>query len=54
MNIELQKPIVGFTCGDLNGIGIELIIQSLHDNRILDIVYQTSILYLAIVKILIS
>ena len=37
MNIELQKPIVGFTCGDLNGIGIELIIQSLHDNRILDI-----------------
>jgi len=37
MSNELQKPIVGFTCGDLNGIGIELIIRSLHDSRILDI-----------------
>lgn len=37
MNSELQKPIIGFTCGDLNGIGIELIIRSLHDNRILEI-----------------
>ncbi len=37
MQNELQKPIIGFTCGDLNGIGIELIIKSLHDNRILEI-----------------
>lgn len=37
MSNELQKPIVGFTCGDLNGIGLELIIKSLSDNRILDI-----------------
>jgi 4-hydroxythreonine-4-phosphate dehydrogenase len=37
MSNELQKPIIGFTCGDLNGIGIELIIRSLHDNRILEI-----------------
>lgn len=37
MSSELQKPIIGFTCGDINGIGIELIIKSLHDNRILDI-----------------
>ena len=37
MNIELQKPIVGFSCGDLNGIGIELIIKSLADQRILEI-----------------
>ena len=31
---ESQKPVVGFTCGDINGIGIELIIKSLTDNRI--------------------
>ena len=37
MNIELQKPVIGFTCGDLNGIGIELIIKLLADNRVLDI-----------------
>ena len=37
MSVEMQKPIIGFTCGDLNGIGIELIIKSLHDPRILDI-----------------
>ncbi len=37
MNNDLQKPIIGFTCGDLNGIGIELIIKSLSDNRILDV-----------------
>ena len=30
------KPVLGITCGDLNGIGIELIIKSLADNRILD------------------
>jgi 4-hydroxythreonine-4-phosphate dehydrogenase len=37
MSNELYKPTIGFTCGDLNGIGIELIIKTLHDNRILDI-----------------
>jgi 4-hydroxythreonine-4-phosphate dehydrogenase len=37
MGNELQKPIIGFTCGDINGIGIELIIKSLHDSRILEI-----------------
>ncbi len=37
MNSELQKPVIGFTCGDINGIGIELIIKSLTDHRILDI-----------------
>lgn len=36
-NIILEKkPIIGFTCGDLNGIGVELIIKSLSDNRILE------------------
>jgi len=37
MSNELQKPIIGFSCGDLNGIGIELIIKSLADHRILEI-----------------
>lgn len=37
MSYELQKPVIGFTCGDLNGIGIELIIKTLSDHRILEI-----------------
>jgi 4-hydroxythreonine-4-phosphate dehydrogenase len=37
MSNELQKPVIGFTCGDINGIGIELIIKSLSDSRLLDI-----------------
>ena len=31
-----NKPIIGITCGDLNGIGLEVIIKTLADNRILD------------------
>lgn len=31
-----RKPIIGFTCGDINGIGIEIIIKTLGDSRILD------------------
>ena len=37
MSNELQKPVIGFTCGDLNGIGIELIIKTLSDHRLLDV-----------------
>ncbi len=37
MSNELQKPVIGFTCGDLNGIGLELIIKALSDHRILEI-----------------
>ncbi|MDE3124985.1 MAG: 4-hydroxythreonine-4-phosphate dehydrogenase PdxA [Bacteroidota bacterium] len=37
MSNELLKPVIGITSGDLNGIGIELIIKSLSDHRILDI-----------------
>ena len=37
MTNELQKPVIGFSCGDLNGIGIELIIKTLSDPRLLDI-----------------
>jgi len=36
MSTELQKPVIGFSCGDLNGIGTELIIKTLADARILD------------------
>ncbi|MFN8289281.1 MAG: 4-hydroxythreonine-4-phosphate dehydrogenase PdxA [Chitinophagaceae bacterium] len=31
-----QLPIIGISCGDLNGIGIELIIKTFSDNRILE------------------
>ena len=32
-----HKPVIGFSCGDINGIGIELIIKVLSDSRVLDI-----------------
>ena len=32
----MQKPVIGFTCGDINGIGTELILKTLSDNRILE------------------
>ncbi len=31
-----RKPVIGFTCGDTNGIGTELIIKSLSDSRLLE------------------
>lgn len=31
-----NKPVIGISCGDLNGIGIELIIRTFADNRITD------------------
>lgn len=34
--MNLNKPVIGITCGDLNGIGIELIIKTFSDNRILE------------------
>ena len=37
MNSDIHKPTIGFTSGDLNGIGIELIIKALSDNRVLDL-----------------
>src|SRR5689334_62552 len=30
------KPVIGISCGDINGIGIELIIKTFSDNRILE------------------
>ena len=32
-----SKPVIGISCGDLNGIGIELIIKTFSDNRILEL-----------------
>mgnify|MGYP000285239353 CR=1 FL=1 len=31
-----HKPVIGVSCGDLNGIGIELIIKTFSDSRILE------------------
>ena len=33
---QQNKPVIGISCGDLNGIGIELIIKTFADNRLLD------------------
>lgn len=30
------KPVIGITCGDVNGIGLELIIKTFSDNRLLE------------------
>jgi 4-hydroxythreonine-4-phosphate dehydrogenase len=37
MSQELSRPVIGLSCGDLNGIGLEVIIKSLSDNRILEV-----------------
>jgi 4-phospho-D-threonate 3-dehydrogenase / 4-phospho-D-erythronate 3-dehydrogenase len=34
---NIFRPVIGITAGDVNGIGVELIIKSLSDNRILDL-----------------
>lgn len=33
----MEKPIIGITTGDINGIGLELIIKTFSDNRMLDL-----------------
>lgn len=37
MNIPLQRPVIGISVGDLNGIGTELAIKTFSDNRLLEI-----------------
>ena len=32
----VEKPLIGITCGDINGIGTELVIKTLSDNRLLE------------------
>ena len=36
MNVQPTRPLIGITTGDLNGIGIELIIKTFSDHRILE------------------
>jgi 4-hydroxythreonine-4-phosphate dehydrogenase len=33
----LKKPVLGITCGDLNGIGMEVIIKALEDSRVAEL-----------------
>jgi 4-hydroxythreonine-4-phosphate dehydrogenase len=37
MNTAAAKPVIGVSCGDLNGIGIELIIKTFSDGRLLEL-----------------
>jgi 4-hydroxythreonine-4-phosphate dehydrogenase len=36
ISVSDKKPIVGITCGDLNGVGPEVIIKTLSDSRIVE------------------
>jgi len=37
MEILAEKPVIGITTGDLNGIGLEVIIKTFSDNRMLEL-----------------
>lgn len=37
MNTQAEKPVIGITTGDLNGIGTEIIIKTFFDNRIVEL-----------------
>lgn len=37
MHTQSEKPVIGITTGDLNGIGTEVIIKTFSDNRMLDL-----------------
>lgn len=37
MSNPINKPVIGISCGDINGIGTELIIKTFSDSRMLDI-----------------
>lgn len=43
MSTETNKPIIGISCGDLNGIGPEIIIKTLTNSKLLD--FCTPILF---------
>ena len=36
-SISENKPVIGISCGDINGIGLELIIKTVSDGRLLEI-----------------
>jgi 4-hydroxythreonine-4-phosphate dehydrogenase len=37
MHVNEHKPVIGISCGDINGIGPEIIVKTLSDSRLLDI-----------------
>lgn len=37
MSIQQQKPVIGISVGDLNGIGTELILKTFSDHRVLEL-----------------
>ena len=37
MSIPQQRPVIGISIGDLNGIGAELAIKTFSDNRLLEL-----------------
>jgi 4-phospho-D-threonate 3-dehydrogenase / 4-phospho-D-erythronate 3-dehydrogenase len=37
MSIPLQKPVIGISIGDLNGIGTELVLKTFSDTRLLEL-----------------
>jgi 4-hydroxythreonine-4-phosphate dehydrogenase len=37
MSLPQQRPVIGISIGDLNGIGTELAIKTFSDNRVLEI-----------------
>ena len=38
MHVSENKPVIGITQGDINGIGVEVILKALHDPAILELV----------------
>lgn len=38
MEKNIQNPIIGFTVGDLNGVGIEILFKIFEDNRLLELI----------------
>lgn len=37
MHVNTEKPVIGITTGDLNGIGLELIIKTFSDSRMMEL-----------------
>ena len=37
MSLQLQRPVIGISVGDINGIGTELIIKTFSDHRLLEL-----------------
>ena len=43
MNAKKQRPIIGISIGDINGIGVEVTLRALADNRVYK--YFTPLIY---------